>query len=116
MHREASDASDVSSSESTPEPSPSSASFADALASMASVECAFDLGFDMGFPTSTASAGGNRHSRVELFSSAFLPDGPDAGRRPSSLGAAFMLRSVSFNGFEAPREHVDGRFGDVVFL
>lgn len=114
MHREASDVSDVSSSESTPEPSPSGTSFADALASMASVEGAFGLGFDVGFPTSTTNAGGNSHSRVELFSSAFLPDGPDSGRRPSSLGAAFMLRSVSFNGFEAPRDHADSRFGDVV--
>lgn len=115
LNREASDASDVSSIESSPETSPNGASFADALASMGSVEGAFGFGLDMHISGPALNESEIRRSRADLFSSALLPDAFDMGRRPSSLGAAFMLRSVSFNGFESPRESIDDRFGDVVF-
>ena len=36
--------------------------------------------------------------------------------RSSALNSISMMRSVSFGGFDAPRESADDRFGDVIFI
>ena len=76
---------------------------------------ALDVNVDasLGIPPSDATAANS--SRAEMFSNALLPDVDTSAssRRPSSLVAAFMMRSVSFNGFDTPRESFDDRFGDV---
>ncbi|EJD05864.1 uncharacterized protein FOMMEDRAFT_18106 [Fomitiporia mediterranea MF3/22] len=50
---------------------------------------------------------------TSIDSCALLP--PFVGR-PSMLNALPMMRSVSFGGFDAPRESADDRFGDVIFI
>ncbi|KAH8117390.1 hypothetical protein DFH11DRAFT_1007512 [Phellopilus nigrolimitatus] len=89
---EASDSSD-SSAESSPESSPRTNEFHDMLfMDNYGLDCtSVDAGFDMVPP-------------------------PFLGAHPKSLSAMSMMRSVSFGGFDSPREAEDDRFGDVIFV